>query len=214
MCAAYCMRACVWLMPSIRTLFRFTLEWKLPMFVRVCSNTVSRTGTENHEPTRTMVKKKNTHTRARTHTPLLGYFTRIMVAITRGAFIGCSHIPASLSYSKKKKEKKLLFSILCFFFLILSFTAPVSLLLLFLQMRKLMREENTGLRLRNINISITRFARWKEINWSGFMPFALLNCIPLQHSLFPPIIPDQQELVQKVNDNPCRSREQSAGVPL
>lgn len=116
MCAAYCMRACVWLMPSIRTLFRFTLEWKLPMFVRVCSNTVSRTGTENHEPTRTMVKKKNTHTRARTHTPLLGYFTRIMVAITRGAFIGCSHIPASLSYSKKKKEKKLLFSILCFFF--------------------------------------------------------------------------------------------------
>lgn len=113
-------------MPSIRTLFRFTLEWKLPMFVRVCSNTVSRTGTENHEPTRTMVKKKYTHTHARTHTPLLGYFTRIMVAITRGAFIGCSHIPASLSYSKKKKEKKLLFSILCFFFLILSFTARFS----------------------------------------------------------------------------------------
>lgn len=213
MCAAYCMRACVWLMPSIRTLFRFTLEWKLPMFVRVCSNTVSRTGTENHEPTRTMVKKKYTHTRARTHTPLLGYFTRIMVAITRGAFIGCSHIPASLSYSKKKKEKNSC-SPFYVFFLILSFTAPVSLLLLFLQMRKLMREENTGLRLRNINISITRFARWKEINWSGFMPFALLNCIPLQHSLFPPIIPDQQELVQKVNDNPCRSREQSAGVPL
>lgn len=160
--------------------------------------------------------KRNTHIRVRahTHTPLLGYFTRIMVAITRGAFIGCSHIPASLSYSKKKKEKNSCSPFYVFFFLILSFTAPVSLLLLFLQMRKLMREENTGLRLRNINISITRFARWKEINWSGFMPFALLNCIPLQHSLFPPIIPDQQELVQKVNDNPCRSREQSAGVPL
>lgn len=119
MCAAYCMRACVWLMPSIRTLFRFTLEWKLPMFVRVCSNTVSRTGTENHEPTRTMVKKKihtHTHTRAHTHTHLCWVILQGLWWRLQGELLLAVPTFQPLCLIVKKERKKLLFSILCFFF--------------------------------------------------------------------------------------------------
>lgn len=126
MCAAYCMRACVWLMPSIRTLFRFTLEWKLPMFVRVCSNTVSRTGTENHEPTRTMVKKNtHAHTYARAHTHLCWVILQGLWWRLQGELLLAVPTFQPLCLIVKKRKKKTLVLHFMFFFLILSFTAPV-----------------------------------------------------------------------------------------
>lgn len=46
---------------------------------------------------------------------LLSYFTRITLAITWGAFTGCSHIPASLSHFLMLVLSLLLFLILTFF---------------------------------------------------------------------------------------------------
>lgn len=99
------------------------------------------------------------------HTPpSLGYFTRIMLVITWGAFIGCSHIPVSRCHF----FLKLLFFICCSF----SFCLSVKILIVL----PLHRGRNVSewriweCRLSYINISITLLARWKKINSSGFVP--------------------------------------------